>query len=318
MTPASSEGWQLWTPTPRWEQLASLDSEPLHWTLSKWMIPTPGPNWAECVAAAPESIIEQYSITDCNYTGIFMCHAGSIINVCVYLCHQTPTVCKQLQHLFHPRGHHTLSPIFHWSTPLLCHLRVIFDQQDEYHHLNKNLQCCKDNLNLFLFQFCCSSTHLGTQPLHPHNDSSCGMQHLGVDSQPAWIHFPYRTHHQEKWVHHLAQMMQNPEQWLLKMKPTSYLVFNKDNRVTYLLNWAQVVYRQQLHLYYPKSHHTLCPIFPHNRSPPCHMFHSLKPYHQPALRLCHCIQQNVLRVETTPWKLSTCIALMYTCGNVGM
>ena len=74
-----------------------------------------------------------------------------------YLCHQTPTACKQLQHPFRPSRHHTLSPKLHWSTPPLCHLWVIIDQQDEYHHLNRNLQCCKKVVKSVTLQFCHSS-----------------------------------------------------------------------------------------------------------------------------------------------------------------
>ena len=151
-------------------------------------------------------------------------------------------------------------------------------------------------------------SHLGTQLLHPHNDSNYEMQCPGADILPVWFHFQCRTHCQGKWVHHLAQMLLVAGQWLLKMEQNLILLVFFLTKIlwqsnfltewpTHLLNWVPVVYKQQQHLYYPKSHHTLCPR-PHcNRSPPYQMFRSLTLYHQPVWRLCHCTQESALRVQ---------------------
>ena len=80
-------------------------------------------------------------------------------------------------------------------------------------------------------------------------------------------------------------------------KPLSTCCFSQSDLLAYLLNWVQVVYRQQQHLYCPKYHHTLCPRSPQNKTPLYQRFHSLKAYLQPVWYLCHCIQQSALKVE---------------------
>ena len=119
------------------------------------------------------------SIQTCLNSAMFMWYAAFVYCSSVYLCHRIPAACTQLQHLCHPiaqyhpllsKCYHTLSPIFHQSTPPLCHLWVIVDQQGECHHLNKNLK--KMILGKLICLMNCSTAyaakhHLATSYCHP-------------------------------------------------------------------------------------------------------------------------------------------------------